>query len=90
MQLSDIKQFLDVYRKKLDSEDEKKKRIVDIILKEINISIDPKNISIKNGVLEINTNTVIKNELYLHREKILSHINEESKKSLLPFVHSIR
>lgn len=72
MQLSSIKQFLEVYRKSLDTEDSKKERIQQIFKEELGITIDKKAFVVKKGVLHITANTIIKNEIFLRKGKIVS------------------
>jgi hypothetical protein len=90
MQLSNIKQFLDVYRKSLDSEDEKKEHIQRIIQEETQIIVNTKMIILKKGVLEIKANTIIKNELFFYKEKIISRFKKEAEKNTLLSIHDIR
>lgn len=89
MQLSNIKQFLEIYRKNLDTEEEKKKCIQHIIQKELGIFINIKNISFHKGIVQIKVNTIVKNEIFLQKENLLSLFKKESKENRLPQVHDI-
>ena len=79
MQLSSIKQFLDVYRKSLDTEDSKKEKIQQIFKDELGIFIDKKSLIIKKGILHTNVNTIMRNEIFLRKEKIILRLKEDKQ-----------
>lgn len=76
MQLSNIAQFLEIYKKKLSSEDDKRAVILKIISEEIHISIDEKTLSIEKGLIKIKSSPALKNEIFLHKNNIIKKIHE--------------
>lgn len=76
MQLSNIKQFLEVYKKSLNSEDEKRLAVRNIIKEETTIDIEEKFFVFKKGVVELKTNQIVKNEIFLHKEKIVQRFKD--------------
>lgn len=53
-------------------------------IKEIcGIDIDPKDIFIKEGLARISTKPIIKNEIFLKKQKILESINTKSEQKIL-------
>lgn len=82
MQLSSIKQFLEVYRKNIDTEDEKRKKILRILKEEAGVLIDEKSLVIKKGVVQIKASAVFKNEIFLHKEKIIHRLRDSKELSV--------
>jgi len=79
MQLSSIKSFLEKYSARLDTEDEKKEKIIQIFLTVARVQITPQMIVVENGILKINTSSVVKNELFIYKEKLLSALHESGR-----------
>jgi hypothetical protein len=79
MQLSSIKKFLDVYRKNIDTEDAKRSAILRILKEEIGVDISEKSLTITKGVLKIKTNAVIRNEIFLRKEKLLGRFKKNNE-----------
>lgn len=51
--------------------------ISDIISREIGFKITPSSIKIKNTNIKVSTSPLIKGEIMIHKEKILSEISEK-------------
>ena len=74
MQLSGIGEYLLKYRKTIAREEDKRSQIVEVIKNATRVSLEEKAISIKKGVLSIDAHTVVKNEIFMHKQKILSDL----------------
>ena len=79
MQLSNIKEFLEVYRKKLSHEDDKRTSIRMIIKEVSGITINEKDMSISRGLITIKAGHVVKNEIFLYKEKILAGVHASGR-----------
>lgn len=79
MQLSNIAQFLEIYKKKLLSEDDKRNAICQIISEETGVIINEKVLTIERGLIKIKASPVLKNEIFLHKNTILKRIHESGR-----------
>lgn len=79
MQLSSITSFLEKYRTKLSQEDDKQNAIVEALLSVAHVQVTSAMISVDRGTLTVNASPVIKNELFMHKEKILVAIRERGR-----------
>ena len=79
MQLSNIAQFLEIYKKKLSSEDDKRAVLLKIISEETGIPLDEKVLSVERGHIKIKASPVLKNELFLHKIRILQKIHDAGR-----------
>jgi hypothetical protein len=74
-----INSFLDKFKDILFSKEEIKKVISQIIFEEINKEINLNAIKTKNNLIKIEGSPVLKNEIFIFKQKILSKINEKIK-----------
>lgn len=76
MQLSRITQFLEIYKKKLALEDDKRGMLIQIIFDETGVKLDEKFLDITKGTIKIKSSHVVKNEIFFHKARILQKIKE--------------
>ena len=79
MQLSNIKEFLEVYRKKLSHEDDKRSSLIQIIKEVSGVTINEKDMTVARGVITINAGHIVKNEIFFYKEKIITQIKESGR-----------
>ncbi|KKU79392.1 MAG: hypothetical protein UY04_C0010G0009 [Parcubacteria group bacterium GW2011_GWA2_47_7] len=79
MQLSSIKEYLEKYANKLTHEDEKRSSLLFIIKDQTGVNLNEKDISVVKNVIIVKASTIVKNELFLHKETILKKINESGR-----------
>lgn len=53
--------------------------VVLIIKKVTGIELDPRDVGISGGVLKINSSSIIKNEIFIKKTRILKEINQKIK-----------
>ena len=82
MQLSNIAQFLEKYKKKLELEEDKRGVLSKIILEETGVMVDEKVLTITRGVIIIKSSHVMKNEIFLHKTQILKKIKEAGQTNI--------
>ncbi|GEM_PF-2380862 len=82
MQLSNIAQFLEIYKKKLALEDDKRGSLIKIISEETGIILSEKVIVITKGVIVLKVAHVVKNEVFLHKLPILKKIKESGQTNI--------
>ena len=71
----EIKRFLEKFLGKRYSLDLIEKSVVEVVLKETGLGNSKMNISIKGSIVFISANPVVKNLVFLSKEKILSEIS---------------
>ena len=71
-----ISSFLEKFTKILNTSTLVRGFLIDIIKKEINYDIDVKNIKVQNGIVYLNERPIIKNEIFMKKNKILSELNQ--------------
>jgi hypothetical protein len=77
MDFNHIDQFLEKFKKILSQTSFQKESILSIISEEINFELKPENIKIKNNiVLLIGISPLIKNEIFIHKEKSLQRLKD--------------
>lgn len=86
MQLSNIQQYLEVYRKKLFAAEGERSDIIDLIKKISGVTLLDKELFIKKGTLFIQSDSITRNQIYLYRSKLL----EEFKKTPTSKIFDIR
>ena len=86
MQLSNIQQFLEVYRQKLFAVEGERSDIIDTIKKISGVTLLDKELQVKKGTLHIHSDSITRNQIYLYRSKIL----EEFKKAKVVKIFDIR
>jgi uncharacterized protein YacL (UPF0231 family) len=76
MELSNIQDFLTKYRTLLTAQDDRRKDICRIIGEASGIIISEKEITVRKGELCIQGDSVMKNEIFLHKKHILDALNK--------------
>jgi hypothetical protein len=74
--MKQISSFLEKFSRLIKDNKDLKKEILLAVKSAANISLDEKNISIKNGTLYIKEKPQVKNEIFMKKEKILSSIEQ--------------
>jgi hypothetical protein len=72
--MQDISTFFDKFKKILTNDSIQKEKVAEIVGEVLLISIDPKNITIKNGTAQISGSAVLRNEILLRRYSILERL----------------
>lgn len=75
--MKNLNSLLERFKKSLGLDVLTKEEVLLTILKYTEIKLTPKEISLKNGVLEINSSPTKNNEIRLKEEKILYFLNTE-------------
>ena len=75
--MRNLTSLLERFSKILDKDSAVKERISEIIQKETGAQLPPKDISIKNHVLEITAGSAFKNEIRMKEERINASLKEE-------------
>lgn len=79
MELFNIQRFLDVYKDKLFSEDEKRQLLVDVIKDHTGVILKNDMISIKKNTMTITALPIIRNEIFMHKQQILASLKEKGR-----------
>jgi hypothetical protein len=74
--MNPISQFLEKFKKILQTGTQVKEFFVRVLKGELNYDADTKNITIKDGVLYFNDKPIVKNEVFMKKEKILTELNQ--------------
>ncbi len=82
MELSNIKNFLEEYRKRIGIFDEERKQICEAIFRASGISLSESQITTKRGVLEIKTDSVTRAEIFLYKTRILEELQKATSKKI--------
>ncbi len=82
MELSNIQQFLEVYRKKLFAEEDDRKSVLETINTVCGIALVESDVVINKGVITVKTDTTTRNHLFLYKTKILEQLKTRSKKPI--------
>ncbi len=77
MDQNSINSFLEKFKQILGSEAGIRDTIIRIVEERLGIKIDSKDVTIKNGVLEIKGPAYLKNEIYMQREEILEDLKNK-------------
>jgi len=72
-----IGEYLKKFTKITPPDDFLKEIILEGVKTEIGIDIDKKNITVSGGIVYIKTSPIIKNEIFMKKEKIISIIKEK-------------
>jgi hypothetical protein len=81
MDYNHINSFFDKFKKVIYQKEEIKKIIKDIISKNISFEIENNFFNYKNGVIYLKCSPVIKNEIMIHKDKILRELRNELKEN---------
>ena len=76
MQLSNIQQFLEVYRKRLFKAEDERNAIINIIKNISGVTLFESQIIIQKGTLSIKSDSVTRNQLFLYKTKITEELNK--------------
>ncbi len=71
-----VGEFLDKFKSQAVKEIQKRTTLLNIIKKNINEDIPIENISIKNGLVTLNTKQIVKNQIFIKKDKILKEISK--------------
>ena len=82
MQLSGIGQYLEIYRKKLFAALDERKSITDVIAQVSGVVLQESDITLRRGVISIQTDSITRNQLFLYKTKILEEIKKSTKKDV--------
>ncbi len=74
MELANIQQFLEVYRKKLFAEEDERKSILDAIARVCGITLNEKEITVNKNTIIIQSDSVTRSHLFIYKTKILEEI----------------
>ena len=77
MSMIDISTLLGRYKDILDGDDEKRKRCISVINEITGLTLDPNNITFKKNAIVLRGNTVIKNELFMHKNRIVEALHKQ-------------
>ena len=72
----EIKDLLSRFSKILQNGEGQKELVIEIIKEMTGISIESKNIKIKNSVIFLNIKPIYKNEIFFKKDKIFSKLKE--------------
>lgn len=78
-----IEKYLERFKKLGESEKESKEKIILVLFQLLNIKFSADDLEIKDAVLIIKSNPVVKNTLYIKKEKILNKIKEVTSKRII-------
>jgi hypothetical protein len=78
-----IEKYLERFKKLGESEKESKEKIIAVLFGVLNIRFSADDLEIKNAVLIIKCNPVVKNSLYIKKEKILEAIKGVTGKRII-------
>ncbi len=82
MQLSNIQQYLEVYRKKLFAAEDERSNIIDSIKKISGVTLLDKELYVKKGTLFIRSDSITRNQIYLYRLKLLEEFKKVPKNKI--------
>ena len=77
MAMIDIGTLLGRYKDILDGDDEKRKRCITVINEITGLALDPSDITFKKNAIVLRGNTVIKNELFMHKTRIVEGLRKQ-------------
>ncbi len=82
MEFADISKLLDVYRKRLLKGEDDRRIIIESIQQVTGITLFEKEIIIKNTLLVIKSDGVVRNELFIYKQKIIETVNTRALKKI--------
>ena len=77
-----ISNFLEKFSKNIQSNENDKRQILEIIKKQTGIELSNQSMEIKNYILYVNTSPAIKNKIFIYKKQILGEINNQSIKMI--------
>lgn len=86
MELSSIQRFLEVYKEKLFSEDEKRKILVDVIKKKTGITLKQDALTLKKNILYVTASPIVRNEIFMHKAALVEEFKTVGRSDILDIV----
>jgi hypothetical protein len=71
-----ISKFLNKFSKNIESNDDLKNKIIEIVKNTCQLELKEESIEIKENILIVNASPAIKNKLFIFKEKILEEISK--------------
>lgn len=78
MQLSNIQQYLEVYRKKLFAAEDERSNLIETIKRISGVTLLTKELQIKSGTLFIQSDSITRNQIYLYKLKLIEEFKKNS------------
>jgi hypothetical protein len=78
--MNNIQGLLNIFENLIKTEEGFKSIISEVIEREVGVKIDPQKIKASEFVLYLDTHPVIRNEIFLQKEKILSSLSKKTGK----------
>ena len=78
-----IEKYIQKFLENLESTDLHKKQILEIIEKQTQLKLSPDQIEVKNHIVYIQASPVVKNRLFIHKERVLNEILELTSLKIL-------
>ncbi len=82
MELSGIGKYLEIYRERLLSADDERKLVVAVVRDVAGVHLEESDITIKQTVLHVHTDSVTRHRLFVCREKIIKELASRTKKKI--------
>jgi hypothetical protein len=79
MQLANIKDLLSRYREVLSGAEDKKELLIRSIESAIGATLPPDAITVTKGVLTVRASMMLKNMIFMHKEKILKNLHDSGR-----------
>ena len=73
-----ISKYLEKFKKNLESGEDLNKRIIDVIKKHTNISLNSNDFEIKNYIIQVKSTPAVKNKIFISKNNIISDINNKN------------
>ena len=74
----DIGKYLEKFKIMSQSRDFLRNSVSESIKETCNIEIDPKKIVVKDGIARISEKSIVKNEIFMKKAKILENLNKKT------------
>ena len=86
MEMKGISEYLQKYRLKLYGAEDKRKEVIEVISRVCGFIISGDMITINKGVVTVKGNTMIKNELFMRKQQILTEIRMIGRKDIYDII----
>ena len=74
--MNPISELLEKFKKILQTDTQVKDLFVRVLKGELNYDADAKNITLKDGIIYMSDKPIVKNEVFMKKEKILMKLNQ--------------
>jgi len=74
--MNPISELLEKFKKILQTDTQVKDLFVRVLKGELNYDADAKNITLKDGIIYMSDKPIVKNEVFMKKEKILMELNQ--------------